>query len=107
MAQNDIIVYNFLHLENLSTRMSWIVTALDDVKKLSAKSGESAKEYWQGQAYEAFLKRITDMNKSLDKLYEQVSASKAKLDTAIEMEKENEADIMQNTVDGLSADEIF
>lgn len=107
MAQKDVIVYNFLHLQNLSTRMGWIVTALGEVKELTAKSCQSAEDYWQGKAYEAFVNRVTDMNKSLDKLYEQVSASKEKLDRAIELEKENEADILQNTVGGLSANDIF
>lgn len=107
MAQNDIIVYNFLHLQTLSTRMGWVVEALNEVKKLSAKSGESAGEFWQGQAYDAFIGRLTEMNKSLDKFYEQVSSSKEKLDTAIDMEKRNETDITQTTVGGLSADEIF
>ena len=107
MAQNDVIVYNFVHLQNLSTRMSWIVSALENVKELTAKSCQSAEEYWQGNAYEAFVNRATEMNKSLDKLYEQVSASKEKLDKAIALEKENEADILQNTVGGLSADDIF
>lgn len=107
MAKNDIIVYNFLHLENLSTRMGWVIEALDDVKKLSKQSGEAAKEYWQGQAYDVFQNRVTDMNKYLDKLYEQVSASKSKLDKAIEMEKQNESDILKNTVGELTADNIF
>lgn len=107
MAQNNILVYNFNQLKSIAQRISLVYSALNDVKSINKNLSVNAGEYWSGQAYEAFKGRMEAADKSLDVLYEQIKSSKEKLDKAIQLEEENENDLTNKTVGGLSASEIF
>lgn len=107
MAQNDIIVYNFLKLKDISRQMSYITGALSDVKDFVSNARNSASDYWQGAGYDAFSERVQVLNDSLNKLYEQIDESRKKLDYAIETEQQNEEEIRKNTVEVLTVDDIF
>lgn len=107
MAEKDIIVYNFSYLRTLSNRMNMIVDTLSVVEETIRNCTNSINEHWQGQAYEAFSNRVSGLNGSLEKLYEQVKASKDKLDKAIAAEEANEQNIKDKIVDELTADNIF
>lgn len=74
---------------------------------MSASVKDEVSEYWQGKAYEAFAARFADMNQAIDKLYQQIDASRQKLDKAIALERQNEENLTAHTVGRLSADNIF
>lgn len=107
MADKDIIVFNFQELMSISNNMSVITSVLENVRNTTDSLKTSSSDFWQGEAHEAFLKRVTDMETSLQKLYDQVDKSRKKLDTAIQLETQNEDSLTQKTVGGLSAEEIF
>lgn len=107
MAEGNILVYKLDELDSCSKKMGQVTEALERVKNLSASLKDGASEYWQGKAYDAFNKRFADMNQAIDKLYEQIDSNKKKLDKAIELERQNEEDLTNNTVGRLSADNIF
>lgn len=107
MADGNILVYKFDELDSCSKQMGHVADALDRVKKISASLKEGTSEYWQGKAYEEFNKRFAEMNQAIEKLYQQIDANKKKLDKAIELERQNEEDLTNNTVGRLSAENIF
>lgn len=107
MAENNILVYKFNELDKCSNNMGQVVQALESVKSMSENVKNGVGEHWQGEAYEAFSSRFADVNQAIDKLYQQISLNKQKLDKAIALERQNEEDINTNTVGRLSADNIF
>lgn len=107
MAENNILVYKFDELDQCSNKMGQVVQALESVKSMSENVKNGVGEHWQGEAYEVFSARFADMNQAIDKLYQQVSLNKQKLDKAIALERQNEEDINTTTVGRLSADNIF
>lgn len=107
MAEGNILVYKLDELDGCSNKMGQVAEALERVKNLSASLKDGASDYWQGKAFDAFNKRFADMNQAIDKLYQQIESNKKKLDKAIELERQNEEDLTNNTVGRLSADNIF
>lgn len=107
MAEGNILVYKLDELYGCSKKMGQVAEALERVKNLSASLKDGVSDYWQGKAYDAFNKRFADMNQAIDKLYQQIDSNKKKLDKAIELERQNEEDLTNNTVGRLSADNIF
>lgn len=104
---DNILVYKLDELEKCSRKMGQVAEALENVRNISSSLKDGTADYWQGKAYEAFNKRFSDMNQAIDKLYQQIDSNKNKLDKAIELERQNEEDLTQNTVGRLSADNIF
>lgn len=107
MSENNILVYRFDELDKCSNKMGQVVQALEEVKSVSENVKNGVGEHWQGEAYEAFSARFSDMNQAIDKLFQQINSNKQKLDKAIALERQNEEDLNTNTVGRLSADNIF
>ncbi len=107
MAQNDVLVYKFEELRRCSSKMGDVGSALQNLKEVSDQVRNSVTDYWQGVAYDAFIKRFNNMNNAVDNLNQQVEKSKAILDKAIALEMENEENLKNVTVGRLSTDNIF
>lgn len=107
MSENNILVYKFDELDRCSNKMGQVVQALENLKSMSENVKNGVGEHWHGEAYEAFSSRFADVNQAIDKLYQQISLNKQKLDKAIALERQNEEDINTNTVGRLSTDNIF
>ncbi len=103
----DILVYKFDDLERCSSRMGEVSEALSEIKTLIDRVNSGTDVYWQGRAHNEFTSRLTSMTEAVEKLYEQVEKSREKLDKAIDLERQNEEDLTNNTVGRLSADKIF
>lgn len=107
MADQNILVYKFSELERCSSRMGQVTEALERLHSTAENAKNSVCDYWQGDAYEAFIDRFSKLQGALEKLHEQIDRNKQKLDKAIALEKENEQSLSSQTVGGLSADNIF
>ncbi len=107
MAANDVLVYKLDELEKCSGKMGAVADALERVRTMAASVGSGAGEHWQGEAYDAFSKRMNGLLKAVEKMFNEVSSSREKLDKAIALERQNEEALTSGTVGKLSADNIF
>ena len=104
---NSTIVYKFDELDKCSHKMGQVIEALDNLKKFSQNTRNEVIEYWEGEAYISFIKRLGQYNNAIDKLYSDITNSKEKLDKAIALERQNEENLTTQTVGRLSTDNIF
>lgn len=104
---DNVLVYKFDDLDRCSVKIGQVAEALDRVKGMSDNIRNVSAGYWQGEAYEAFLMRFTELMNAVDTLHGQISRNREKLDRAIALERQNEESLKNDTVSRLSADNIF